>query len=64
MKRMLLLAAVAGTLAAAAANAQAPAGKPDLARAESIVKEVCAACHGADGNSESPTNPSLAGQGA
>ena len=46
------------------ALAQAPAGKPDLARAESIVKEVCAACHGVDGNSPSPTNPSLAGQGA
>ena len=43
MKRTLLLATVAGTLAAAAAHAQAPAGKPDLARAESIVKEVCAA---------------------
>jgi len=64
MRRMLLLAAVAGTLPATAALAQAPAGKPDLARAESIVKEVCAACHGVDGNSPSPTNPSLAGQGA
>ena len=64
MRRMLLLAAVAGTLPAAAALAQAPAGKPDLARAESIVKEVCAACHGVDGNSPTPTNPSLAGQGA
>ncbi|HET7096520.1 MAG TPA: c-type cytochrome [Casimicrobiaceae bacterium] len=64
MRRMLLLAAVAGMLPAVAALAQAPAAKPDLARAESIVKEVCAACHGADGNSPSPTNPSLAGQGA
>ena len=64
MRRMLLLAVVASTLPAAAALAQAPAGKPDLSRAESIVKEVCAACHGADGNSPSPTNPSLAGQGA
>ena len=64
MKRMLLLAAVAGTLPVGAALAQTPAGKPDLARAESIVKEVCAACHGVDGNSASPTNPSLAGQGA
>ncbi len=64
MRRMLLLAAVAGTLLAPVALAQAPAAKPDLARAESIVKEVCAACHGVDGNSPSPTNPSLAGQGA
>ena len=63
MRRFLLLAAVAGMLPATAALAQAPAGKPDLARAESIVKEVCAACHGVDGNSPSPTNPTLAGQG-
>ena len=63
MRRFLLLAAVAGMLPATAALAQAPAGKPDRARAESIVKEVCAACHGVDGNSPSPTNPTLAGQG-
>ena len=62
MKCMLLLAAVAGTLAAA--HAQTPADKSDLARAETTVREVCAACHGTDGNSASPTNPSLAGQGA
>ena len=64
MKRTLLLAAVAGALPVAAALAQSPAPKPDLARAESIVKEVCAACHGADGNSASPVNPNLAGQTA
>jgi cytochrome c553 len=64
MKRLLLLAALAGALPAAAALAQAPAGKPDLARAESIVKEVCAACHGIDGNSATPVNPNLAGQHA
>ena len=63
MRRFLLLAAVAGMLPATAPLAQAPAGKPDRARAESIVKEVCAACHGVDGNSPSPTNPTLAGQG-
>lgn len=64
MKRTLLLAAVAGALPVAAALAQGPAPKPDLARAESIVKEVCAACHGVDGNSASPVNPNLAGQTA
>jgi cytochrome c553 len=64
MKRTLLLAAVASLLSAAAAMAQAPANKVDLARAESIVKEVCAACHGVDGNSASPANPNLAGQPA
>ena len=65
MKRMLLLAALAGGLAAAGVLAQGEApAKPDLARAETIVKEVCAACHGVDGNSTAPANPSLAGQGA
>ena len=66
MRRILLLAAAAGTLAALAAPAlaQAPAGGPDLARAQTIAKEVCAACHGADGNSMTSVNPSIAGQPA
>jgi len=64
MKRMLLLAAVAGTLATPAALAQAPAGRPDLDRAQTIAKEVCSACHGADGNSATSVNPSIAGQPA
>ena len=64
MKRMLLLAAVAGVASATAVHAQTPAGKPDLARAQSIVKDVCAACHGTDGSSTSPVNPNLAGQQA
>ena len=53
MRRILLLAAVAGTLAALAAPAvaQAPAGKPDLERAQKIASEVCLACHGPNGNS-------------
>lgn len=34
----------------------------DAAKAQSIVSSVCAACHGADGNSPLPANPSLAGQ--
>ena len=64
MKCMLLLAAVAGAVSAIAGEAQVPADKPDLARAQSIVKDVCAACHGTDGNSASPANPNLAGQPA
>ena len=36
--------------------------KGDPAKAQQIVTQVCAACHGADGNSPSPANPSLAGQ--
>jgi cytochrome c553 len=65
MKRMLLLAAVvASAWPAAAVLAQSPAGKPDLAKAQGIVKDVCSACHGMDGNSPSPANPSLAGMPA
>jgi len=63
MKPMLLLAAVAGLLPAAAIAEEA-AGKPDLAKAQTIVNQVCAACHGADGNSPTPVNPTLAGQPA
>ena len=64
MKRMLLLAALAGTLSRGRGLAQAPAGGPDLDRAQTIAKEVCAACHGADGNSATAVNPSIAGQPA
>ena len=34
----------------------------DPAKAQSIANQICAACHGADGNSPLPMNPSLAGQ--
>jgi cytochrome c553 len=64
MKRTLLLAALAGALPAAALLAQAPAGGPNLERAQTIAKEVCAACHGADGNSATAVNPSIAAQPA
>jgi cytochrome c553 len=36
--------------------------KGDPAKAQPIVQQVCAACHGTDGNSALPVNPSLAGQ--
>jgi cytochrome c553 len=36
--------------------------KGDPAKAQSIVQQVCAACHGTDGNSPLPVNPILAGQ--
>ena len=32
-------------------------------KAQSIANQVCAACHGADGNSTAPANPKIAGQG-
>jgi len=64
MKPMLLLAVALGAWPAADASAQDAAVKADLARAQTLVNQVCAACHGADGNSPTPVNPSLAGQGA
>ena len=64
MKPMLVLAALAGMWPAAAATAQDVAAKPDLAKAQTLVSQVCAACHGADGNSPTAVNPSLAGQPA
>lgn len=63
MNRLLLAAALAWP-ALAAAQAPAAAAKPDLARAQQIVNQVCTACHGADGNSAAPVNPNLAGQHA
>ena len=38
------------------------AAKPDLAKGEASYAAVCAACHGADGNSGTPANPKLAQQ--
>src|SRR5918999_4751611 len=46
----------AAALFAAAAQAQ------DVAKAQSIANQVCAACHAADGNSIAPANPKIAGQ--
>jgi cytochrome c553 len=36
--------------------------KVDLAKAKQIAESVCVACHAADGNSQLPGNPKLAGQ--
>lgn len=54
-----LLALFSG--AVLAADAPAPA-KADSARGQQVATQVCAACHGADGNSAIPANPKLAGQ--
>ena len=48
--------------AAPAAAAPAKAVKPDLVAGEAKFTAVCAACHGADGNSGTPVNPKLAQQ--
>ena len=34
----------------------------DLAKAKATAETVCVACHGSDGNSQTPANPILAGQ--
>jgi len=47
-----------------AAEPAAPAATPASVDAAAIAKNVCAACHGADGNSSIPANPNLAGQHA
>lgn len=60
----------AGVFAAAAfttanVSAQAADGatpKADPAKGEQIATQVCAACHGPDGNSTAPVNPKLAAQ--
>lgn len=38
--------------------------KPDPKKGGEIASQVCAACHGPDGNSPTPANPKLAGQHA
>lgn len=59
MRRIVVLLTTAGMLhSAVAAN---PA-QGDPAKAQPIVTQICAACHGTDGNSPLPVNPNLAGQ--
>jgi cytochrome c553 len=54
-------AAKTETKAEAKPAVKSPA-KPDLVKAEASFTAVCAACHGADGNSGTPVNPKLAQQ--
>ncbi len=56
MIRALVCAAGAAAVIGATAQAQ------DLAKAQGIANQVCAACHAADGNSTAPANPKIAGQ--
>ena len=57
---------VGWTVTAQAADAGAPGApaKPDVTRGQAIATQVCAACHGADGNSAGGAFPKLAGQHA
>lgn len=59
MKRIMAFATM---LAAVTAFAAEPPFKGDAAKAQSIVNQVCAACHASDGNSPVAVNPKLAGQ--
>lgn len=61
MKQSVAMAAIVGMMAASSAVAET-AVKADPAKAEQTATTVCAGCHGADGNSQIPVNPSLAGQ--
>ncbi len=56
------VASAASAAAPAAKPAPVKAYKPDLAKGEASYGTVCAACHGADGNSGTPANPKLAQQ--
>lgn len=59
------LATLGLVLTAAAAHGQdKAAAKADLAKGQQVYAQVCAACHGADGNSTIGANPKLAGQHA
>ncbi|MBU6465377.1 MAG: cytochrome c4 [Burkholderiales bacterium] len=55
-------ALAAPALPALAADAPAPAAKPDLAKGEASFSQVCVACHAVDGNATIPENPKLAQQ--
>lgn len=61
MKTQLALI-LAATLSVPALAAE-PVAKGDPKAATSIVTQVCAACHSTDGNSATPANPTIAGQG-
>lgn len=63
---LLMAAALASPAFLATAAESVPAApkaaKPDLAKGEASYTAVCAACHGADGNSAVPAQPKLAHQ--
>ena len=61
----LFAALLAGASLSSIANEAAPAAKqakPDLVKGQASFGAVCAACHGADGNSGTPANPKLSQQ--
>lgn len=61
MNYRLAMATVVGVLFSSLTYGQGTM-KGDPAKAQPIVAQVCAACHGLDGNSALPANPNLAAQ--
>ncbi|MGZ2743446.1 c-type cytochrome [Burkholderia stagnalis] len=61
-KFLMVLQVAAGFVGFVAEARAADAAKPDLDRGKAIAAQVCASCHGADGNSASGGFPKLAGQ--
>lgn len=57
-----LAVAAALTISGAATAAEPSPTKADPAKGQAVAQQVCAACHGLDGNSIAPANPKLAGQ--
>ena len=64
MKRAIWMSALCLSSVLSAASAAESPAKPDVAKGQTIASQMCAACHGADGNSPVPANPVLAGQTA
>lgn len=64
MKRIeaLVMASLLAVSTSLIAQTAPVAVKADPAKAQQIVTQVCAACHGADGNSVAPANPKLSAQ--
>jgi cytochrome c553 len=60
--RVAMLVAFALPCVTLAQGAAKPEPKPDAAKGQQIGQQVCAACHGPDGNSPLPANPKIAGQ--
>jgi cytochrome c553 len=59
---LLIAAALVAPALSHAAEPAAPAAKADLAKGEATYNTICAACHGAEGNSGVPAYPKLAQQ--
>lgn len=55
-------ALIVAAFTSGAALAAQPLPKADVAKGQQIATQVCAACHGPDGNSTAPANPKLAAQ--